>query len=280
MLITGGAKRVGAAICRRLHAAGASLMLHYRTSAGEARLLQAELNGVRADSVALIQADLLDLHKLPAMVEQTVQTFGRLDALVNNASSFYPDARRRDHARGVGRPDRHQPARAAVSRAGGGARAEEGAGRDRQHRRHPRRAAAQEFRRLLDREGRRDRHDALARPRARAGGARQRRRARAHPVARRRVVRRAVAAADHLAHAAASAKASPTTSPRPCISCSRTRATSRARRSTSTAAGTSLSRAAYVGGGRRKLRRELLEIRIDDAVRDQRDARALEVVER
>jgi len=90
VLITGGGKRVGAAICRRLHAAGASLMLHYRTSAGEARLLQAELNGVRADSVALIQADLLDLNKLPAMVEQTVQTFGRLDAIVNNASSFFP----------------------------------------------------------------------------------------------------------------------------------------------------------------------------------------------
>ena len=90
VLITGGARRVGAAICRRLHLAGANLMLHYHTSAGEARLLQAELNHMRPDSVALIQADLLDLHKLPALVEQTVQTFGRLDALVNNASSFFP----------------------------------------------------------------------------------------------------------------------------------------------------------------------------------------------
>jgi pteridine reductase len=89
VLITGGAKRVGAAICRRLHADGANLMLHYRASAGEARLLQAELNHARADSVALIQADLLDLRALPAIVEQTVQRFGRLDALVNNASSFY-----------------------------------------------------------------------------------------------------------------------------------------------------------------------------------------------
>ena len=89
VLITGGAKRVGAAICRRLHAAGANLMLHYRTSAGEARLLQAELNHVRASSVALIQADLLDLTKLPSVVEQTIQTYGRLDALVNNASSFF-----------------------------------------------------------------------------------------------------------------------------------------------------------------------------------------------
>ena len=90
VLITGGAIRVGAAICRRLHAEGANLMLHYRASAGEARLLQAELNHIRAESVALIQADLLDLNKLPAMVDQTLQTFGRLDALVNNASSFFP----------------------------------------------------------------------------------------------------------------------------------------------------------------------------------------------
>ena len=90
VLITGGAKRVGAAICRRLHAAGANLMLHYRASAGEARLLQAELNHARASSVALIQADLLDVAKLPSLVEQTLATFGRLDALVNNASSFFP----------------------------------------------------------------------------------------------------------------------------------------------------------------------------------------------
>ena len=89
VLITGGARRVGAAICRRLHLAGANLMLHYRTSAGEARLLQAELNHMRPDSVALIQADLLDIAKLPAVVEQTVQTYGQLDALVNNASSFF-----------------------------------------------------------------------------------------------------------------------------------------------------------------------------------------------
>ena len=89
VLITGGAKRVGAATCRRLHSAGANLMLHYPVSAGEWRLLQAELNHQRKDSVALIQADLLDVAKLPAMVEQTVQSFGRLDALVNNASSFF-----------------------------------------------------------------------------------------------------------------------------------------------------------------------------------------------
>jgi pteridine reductase len=89
VLITGGAKRVGAATCRRLHAAGANIMLHYRVSAGEARLLQAELNHQRKDSVALIQADLLDVAKLPSLVDQTVQRFGKLDALINNASSFF-----------------------------------------------------------------------------------------------------------------------------------------------------------------------------------------------
>ena len=92
VLVTGGAKRVGAMICRRLHKAGASIMLHYRASAGEARLLQAELNHIRPKSVALIQADLLDVAKLPSLVDQTVQTFGRLDALVNNASTFYQTA--------------------------------------------------------------------------------------------------------------------------------------------------------------------------------------------
>ncbi len=90
VLITGGARRVGAASARVLHAAGAQLMIHYRSSATEARALQDELNALRADSVALIQADLHDTHGLPALVSQTVATFGGLDVLLNNASSFYP----------------------------------------------------------------------------------------------------------------------------------------------------------------------------------------------
>ena len=90
VLITGGARRVGAASARLLHAAGANLMSHYRSSATEARALQAELNALRPDSVALIQADLLDIGGLPALVNQTVATFGGLDVLLNNASSFYP----------------------------------------------------------------------------------------------------------------------------------------------------------------------------------------------
>jgi pteridine reductase len=90
VLITGGARRVGAASARVLHAAGAQIMIHYRSSATAARALQDELNAIRADSVALIQADLHDTHALPALVSQTVATFGGLDVLLNNASSFYP----------------------------------------------------------------------------------------------------------------------------------------------------------------------------------------------
>jgi pteridine reductase len=89
-LITGGARRVGAAVCRSLHTAGLDLMVHYRSSADDARALQAELNAVRPESVALVQADLLNISSLPTMVNDTVRQFGRLDVLINNASSYYP----------------------------------------------------------------------------------------------------------------------------------------------------------------------------------------------
>ena len=90
ILITGGAKRVGAAICRLLHANGANLMIHYRSSVNEARTLQAELNLQRANSVAIIQGDLLNLAVLPSLVQETIKHFGQLDVLINNASSYYP----------------------------------------------------------------------------------------------------------------------------------------------------------------------------------------------
>jgi pteridine reductase len=90
ILVTGGAKRVGAAICRRLHAQGARLIVHYRTSLNEAKILQDELNRERANSVALIQGDLLDTGLLPDMIAKTVDRFGQLDVLINNASSFFP----------------------------------------------------------------------------------------------------------------------------------------------------------------------------------------------
>ena len=90
VLITGGAKRVGAATCRMLHARGARLMVHYRSSQAEAQALADELNQLRADSCALVQGDLLHIEHLPLLVEATLKQYGRLDVLVNNASSFYP----------------------------------------------------------------------------------------------------------------------------------------------------------------------------------------------
>lgn len=90
VLITGGAKRVGASICRLLHAGGANLMIHYRSSVGEARALQSELNLLRPNSAAIIQGDLLNLSILPSLVQETIHHFGKLDVLINNASSYYP----------------------------------------------------------------------------------------------------------------------------------------------------------------------------------------------
>ncbi len=90
VLITGAARRVGAAIARALHADGASVALHYRQSRDEARQLAEELNATRARSAATFAADLLDTPTLPGLVESVLAHFGRLDGLVNNASSFAP----------------------------------------------------------------------------------------------------------------------------------------------------------------------------------------------
>ena len=88
-LITGGAKRVGAVIARTLHAAGYDLALHCRHSVSEAEALAAELTAQRADSTLVLQAELADIHNLSRLIDATLARYGRLDALVNNASAFY-----------------------------------------------------------------------------------------------------------------------------------------------------------------------------------------------
>lgn len=90
ILVTGAARRVGAEIARSLHQAGARVMLHYRHSAAEVAALAENLNRTRADSAAMVQAELGDPAALNAAVAQTIATFERLDGLVNNASSFFP----------------------------------------------------------------------------------------------------------------------------------------------------------------------------------------------
>jgi pteridine reductase len=89
VLITGGARRVGAAIAKQLHGAGANLVVHYRNSAKDADALIASLNAARPESAAGFQADLLDIDRLPSLVEFGIRSFGGLDVLVNNASTFY-----------------------------------------------------------------------------------------------------------------------------------------------------------------------------------------------
>ena len=89
-LITGAARRIGAVIARVLHAAGYNIVLHYRDSDEEAEALCAEFEQQRAGSVTPIRADLADTAVLPTLVDRAMARFGRLDALVNNASAFYP----------------------------------------------------------------------------------------------------------------------------------------------------------------------------------------------
>jgi len=89
-LITGGSRRLGAATARGLHAAGMRLVIHYRQSADAAEELRAELCAHRADSVVLIRGDLREVAKVKNLVRQCVREFGRLDALINNASVFQP----------------------------------------------------------------------------------------------------------------------------------------------------------------------------------------------
>ncbi len=89
VLVTGAARRIGAAITRHLHSKGARVVLHCHRSRDAAQALADELNARRGASAAVVEADLLDAGALPGLVERAQSAFGRLDGLVNNASSFY-----------------------------------------------------------------------------------------------------------------------------------------------------------------------------------------------
>ncbi len=90
VLITGGAKRIGRQMALTLHKAGHNIAVHYRSSANAANELAAELNKQRANSAFIVQGDLLDIDGTPKIIDAVVAEFGRLDALINNASSLYP----------------------------------------------------------------------------------------------------------------------------------------------------------------------------------------------
>ena len=90
VLITGAARRVGAEMVRHLHQADMNIVLHYRSSSEDATALADSLNAQRADSIKLLKGDLKDYQQIPKLVEQGIALFGKIDALINNASSFYP----------------------------------------------------------------------------------------------------------------------------------------------------------------------------------------------
>ncbi len=89
-LVTGGSRRLGATICRHLHAAGYDLLIHYHTSEDTALELAAELEAMRPASVKLFQANLGEMDAVKSLIEQVLASAQNLSLLVNNASRFYP----------------------------------------------------------------------------------------------------------------------------------------------------------------------------------------------
>jgi len=90
VLVTGAARRIGAAIARALHAEGYRVIIHYHRSMAEANVICRELNDIRADSATAISADLSRVADVKTLAQAAIQYWGRLDALVNNAAAFYP----------------------------------------------------------------------------------------------------------------------------------------------------------------------------------------------
>ncbi len=90
ILITGGARRIGAGTARYLHSQGMHVIIHYNRSVSEAKLLEQELCRIRPESASIIQADLRDVSSLEEMLRAAIDQAGRLDGLINNASAFFP----------------------------------------------------------------------------------------------------------------------------------------------------------------------------------------------
>jgi pteridine reductase len=89
-LITGGGRRIGAAIARRLHQQGFNIILHYRKSSHEAQALAKTLNNARPHSASSLYADLTCNNEIQQLAKQSITIWGRIDVLINNASSYYP----------------------------------------------------------------------------------------------------------------------------------------------------------------------------------------------
>ena len=92
VLVTGSARRVGAETIRILHADGANVVVHYRSSSEEAEVLSSQLNALREGSCMTVQGDLTHINNLTNIIDVVINNMGKLDILVNNASTFYPTA--------------------------------------------------------------------------------------------------------------------------------------------------------------------------------------------
>ena len=90
VLITGGAKRIGAKIARTLHAEEMNLVIHFNTSSDAANELCSELNSIRNDSAIAIGSNLTNQTEVESLITKVIETTGQLDVLINNASTFYP----------------------------------------------------------------------------------------------------------------------------------------------------------------------------------------------
>lgn len=89
-LVTGAARRIGAAIVQKLHLHDYNIILHYRGHAKEALALADELNQQRPDSVRTLSYNLAHMNEIIALADRAKACWGQLDLLVNNASSYFP----------------------------------------------------------------------------------------------------------------------------------------------------------------------------------------------
>lgn len=203
-LITGAAKRLGACTARALHRLGYDIVIHHHTSADEAQALAAELNALRAASADTLCQDLAQDDAGAAII---AAFSARRAARCTGQQCFgvRRNAALERQSRGLGTPAGHQPARAVFfERACRAIVARQSRRGNRQHHRHPQRTAARRLQRLLCIEGGPGGGDARSGTGTRARGARQRGRARSHPVGRQR--RRAIAGRDPRRHAARAAR--------------------------------------------------------------------------
>jgi pteridine reductase len=90
VLITGAAKRIGAAIAEYLHQAGMNIVIHHNTSEKEALELTEKLNQIRPDTATTIQADLEQHASCSKLIDNALSFKNGIDVLINNASAFYP----------------------------------------------------------------------------------------------------------------------------------------------------------------------------------------------